>query len=207
MSALFKSAPALLAEDDSKQQMVFHFLPKDDANKAHQFLWQSINEMPKPSPDGKSSGSKEAVPSLMLHQAVRKNGGFTVKDHLGDAPKSGYMVSLNKSSERSYRDNELKPQHIEAYRQQHAAELKQPGAHLGGWHDPNTKKVYLDVSQHFNNLDHAMQAAKRGKQLAIYDLKAGKSIYTNAPKEGIVPLLPRSRDYPIRALDASVRLK
>jgi hypothetical protein len=116
---------------------------------------------------------------VLKKEVMGPEGGFTIKDHIGDGPKSGYMVSLNKSTERAYPENDFTADDIAQYQQSHASELSDPDCYFGAWHDPETHKVYLDVSKCFQDYNDAMKAAKAADQLAIFDLGSFDTIYTS----------------------------
>lgn len=141
-------------------------LPHWDTDEAFRILMQHAQDM----------GSRTALqvtPELM-EQAHK--GGFTLHDHVGDAPTEGYMVSLDKNTEHSMPIADLRPEHIQAFVDKHADRLGSPGNYLGGWLDGG--KFYLDISSHIPDLNRATGAAVRNKQLGIYDLGKGRTIDT-----------------------------
>lgn len=107
---------------------------------------------------------------------MAKHGGFTLHDHVGDAPTSGYMVSLSKNTEQVQPLASLRPEHIADFVNKNSRRLSDPNAYLGGWLDG--ENFYLDVSTHRPTLDRAAHDAAMGNQLAIYDLGKGTSINT-----------------------------
>ena len=120
-----------------------------------------------------STEAGESASALLRSVLYRK--GFTVHDHLGDAPTTGYMVSLQ-GYEEPYPLQELEaaPEIIEAYFEEHEPIISQPGNYFGAWlHKGN---VYLDVSRHFDNVSEALEAGREWNQLAIFDLSHGISI-------------------------------
>lgn len=118
-------------------------------------------------------GTPTLTPELMT---MAKNGGFTLHDHVGDAPTSGYMVSTHKNTEEMRPLSALRPEHIAHYVNAHSRELANPNSYLGGWLDKGN--FYLDVSTHRPTLDRAAADAAQNNQLAIYDLGKGQSINT-----------------------------
>ena len=117
---------------------------------------------------------------------IRNNPeGFSVTLE-GDQPKSGYMVALPGHSEilnAGDLHSERGPSIINGYVAAHAGALMQPGAHIGGWHDPDSGKVYLDVSHNIPGRFQAIQAGITRNQKAIYDVKRGKDIKTGGTGE------------------------
>lgn len=110
--------------------------------------------------------------------AVTKDKGFTFHDHIGDGPKGGYMVSVDKDSETVVPLRNLHPDAIADYRDMHQQDLKDPNNFLGGW--VYRGKVYLDVSRHVADRNQALALARQYKQLGIYDLSSGQTIMTPA---------------------------
>jgi len=47
---------------------------------------------------------------------------------------------------------------------------------IGGWNFKDT--YFVDANLHFDSLDLAIQSAKNNKQIAIFDTKENKTIYT-----------------------------
>jgi hypothetical protein len=114
-----------------------------------------------------------ATPELMN---MAKGGGFTLHDHVGDGPTTGYMVSRNKNTEHALPMSQLTPKLVNDYVHQHVRELASPENYLGGWLDG--KNFYLDISSHRPTIDRAAADAVGADQLGIYDLGKGETIYT-----------------------------
>jgi hypothetical protein len=70
---------------------------------------------------------------------------------------------------------------IHEYISQSIDALSLPGRVLGGWCDPATGRVYLDVSVMTTDLSEAMALAVEAGQLAIFDFSAMASIPVLAP--------------------------
>lgn len=142
-------------------------LPHWDADEAYRILMQHAQDMG-------THTALQVSPELM---DMAHKGGFTLHDHIGDAPTDGYMVSLDKNTEHSMPITDLRPQHIQAFADKHANNLGQQGNYLGGWLDGG--KFYLDISSHIPEINRATAAAVRNKQLGIYDLTHGRTIDTD----------------------------
>lgn len=84
------------------------------------------------------------------------DGGFTLRQHLGDGPRTGYMVSYA-GSEEAIPDTVSRADlsdHIDRYLAQHKAAIDaDPNMYFGGWHAQG--KLVLDRSQHFDDEDAA----------------------------------------------------
>jgi len=85
-------------------------------------------------------------------------GGFST-DSAGRSPSSGYMVALQ-GSERSISAPLLHPEHLDAYKGDHAQQLGRSGHFMGGWHDTDRGAVDLDVSVNLPSSGGIMDWAK-----------------------------------------------
>jgi hypothetical protein len=104
----------------------------------------------------------------------------------GDQPKGGYMVASPGHSEIHSTDelaSDRGPAIVNSYASAHADALAEPGAHIGGWTDPETGKTYLDVSHNIANRQAAIAAGRQRNQIAIYDVKHGTDIKTGGTGE------------------------
>lgn len=54
--------------------------------------------------------------------------------------------------------------------------LDKPNNYLGLWNDPETHKVYFDISQSFNNKEQVKNACLEHEQIAYFDSEQGKSV-------------------------------
>ena len=107
-----------------------------------------------------------------LKQMLINNGGFTLSSSLQDVSlDSGYMVAY-KEHENIIDINSLELGQSINTTQDNAKKLN---AFVGGWLDNGL--VYLDVSKHFTDKDKALEFARQEKQIAIYDIEKGESIY------------------------------
>jgi len=147
-----------------------HLLPEDDAEALAHLL-----RVHKPSRTASAADDADPFNRAALH-AVASDGGFTVHDHMGDGPTSGYMVSLSKTSEKSIPLANLAAADITAYRTRYATALKRADCYLGAWVFEGN--VYLDVSQHVGDRTHAIDLAHQRDQLGIFDLGSMSTIDT-----------------------------
>lgn len=116
-----------------------------------------------------------------VQHAVTKDQGFTFHDHIGDGPKSGYMVSVAPEAEHVIPLRDLHPDHIADYRDTHQDLLKDPNNFLGGW--VYKGKAYLDISRHVESRDQALALARQHNQLGVYDIGSGQTVLTNESGE------------------------
>jgi hypothetical protein len=106
-----------------------------------------------------------------------KKGGFTLRDHVGDGPTSGHMVSLYKDSEFKRPIRELNADDVRNFVSKNAEALDKPHHYLGGWLEGG--HFYLDVSVHVPEMNRATTEAVRNHQLGIYDLNNGRTLDTS----------------------------
>lgn len=114
-------------------------------------------------------------------EGIVKNGGFTLS-WSGDTPRKGYAVSLPGNEAVFRPEDNLKWSYLEArftvewYAEQRYREVKEnPRFHFGGWVDGN--RLYLDLSIVVASKREAIRLGKLYKQLAIYDIEKGETIY------------------------------
>jgi len=191
-----------------KSKVQFHYLPKDDHQHAFDILQGFLDTEDDDDDEGGDKTSRTAdydeseardesgkwtggggvglKERPKAHEKIRPlldainepDGGFSIHDHIGDGPTTGYMVSMNKNTERDFAAKDLTADHIRQYQEDHADELSQAGYYFGAWHNPEDGRVYLDVSKNFKDKDEAMKAAKGADQIAIFDLSTFNSVVT-----------------------------
>ncbi|MEU0509303.1 hypothetical protein [Amycolatopsis sp. NPDC006125] len=103
------------------------------------------------------------------------DSGFSVKPDDGSDVRTGYAVAVHPEHERVF-DGPVTSNDLNEYIAQAKDALSLPGRVLGGWRDPATGRVYLDVSVVTANLPEAMTLARQTAQLAIFDFSAMESI-------------------------------
>lgn len=185
-------------------KVTFHYLPKDPA-KALAALRGLAKHSFDPGEDrasdgkwtngaGDLGGARKAGDTHKLLEAIKEpDGGFSIHDHIGDGPTTGYMVSLNKNTERAYPVKTITHSQITGYMKDHAKELKDPDNFFGAWHNPEDDNVYLDISTNYKDRTQAMKAAKAADQIAIFDLSNFSSLATEARRR--MPVLDMRRHY------------
>lgn len=103
------------------------------------------------------------------------DGGFSVDPNDGSDVRCGYAVAVHPEHERVY-ERRVTSSDIHEYISQVKAALSLPGRVLGGWCDPASGRIYLDVSVVTANLSEAMTLAVHAGQIAIFDFSAMASI-------------------------------
>ncbi|MET9225582.1 hypothetical protein [Lentzea sp. NPDC003310] len=108
------------------------------------------------------------------------DGGFSVDPRDGSDVRCGYAVAAHPEHERVY-ERRMTSSDIHEYVSRSKSALSLPGRVLGGWCDPMTGRVYLDVSVVTAELSEALTLAAETGQLAIFDFAAMTSIPVPAP--------------------------
>lgn len=113
----------------------------------------------------------EHLPALQ-----QPDGGFSLNPFNGSTPTKRYMVSLP-----GYEHTIAPESNLSGQLHQHAQSLQDvlksdPDAFQGAWNDPEDGTIYLDLSRQHDDLEKALDEARRNKQIAIFDLHTGKSI-------------------------------
>ncbi|WP_235926359.1 hypothetical protein [Actinokineospora pegani] len=103
------------------------------------------------------------------------DGGFTVDPATGAAVTGGYAVSVDPYCEHIF-DQPVTAEDLAAYLVTAHRALRLPRRVLGGWRDPDSGRVHLDVSVVVPTLAEALELGRSAGQLAVFDLAAGKSI-------------------------------
>lgn len=113
----------------------------------------------------------------VMHALTAKGeAGFTVHDKMGDAPRSGFMVSMDPHNEEKIPLSDLRhnPDWVGDYFDRHASELRNPDTYIGAWVWQGM--AFLDVSVHTNSADEARRLCLRYNQKGYYDLATGQTV-------------------------------
>jgi hypothetical protein len=114
------------------------------------------------------------------------DGGFSVNVRTGEAVSEGFAVSLWPGREK--RTHDVTPESLAEYVAMNEDLLTGSSVQVrdmvlttertvfGGWREPVTDAIYLDVSVVVSKLDTALHLAKRFGQLAVFDFAAGVSV-------------------------------
>lgn len=131
--------------------------------------------------DVQSAAGDEGWSRSLLHELTKgEDAGFTVHDHVGDAPRTGFMVSEAGAEEvHDLHEVARDPRIIKEYYARHRQDLADPDRFFGAW--VHEGKVFLDVSRHHHDEDDAHGTAHKNAQLAIYDIANGRSVPTRSP--------------------------
>ena len=103
------------------------------------------------------------------------DGGFTVDVITGHTPRTGYMVSIFPDRSKVISDP-IETLDLIVYVGQHHEILDEPGSYFGGWHDPHTGKIWLDISVRVSTRERAERLCQTYHQLAYFDLDLQHSV-------------------------------
>lgn len=119
-----------------------------------------------------------------LYQEVVRRGGFTYQPVTGKCPSEGYGLSPFPEHEEVIPYEEFTRDHLEAYRKKHWDKFqKDSSLYMGGWHDVEKGKIYLDISIVVDDIETAYALAKKYNQEGFYDFKARRTIIVKPPEE------------------------
>lgn len=108
----------------------------------------------------------------LAEEAFKNKGGFSYSMNLIDLPESGYMVSIHGMEKRVDPDCRLALQlYVNEYAKRRSVDLIPEDRFLGCWFNGSEDSLfYLDVSEHKQDFDEAMQFARDNKQKAFWDI-------------------------------------
>jgi hypothetical protein len=117
--------------------------------------------------------------SAMVSALSVPDGGFSVDPRSGSYVRTGYAVAAHPQHSRIL-DGHLSGAQIHDFIVVAKHALAVPGRILGGWRDPETDRIHLDISIVTAQREHAMAIARATQQLAIFDLGRMKSCRVSA---------------------------
>lgn len=113
--------------------------------------------------------------SAMADALSVPDGGFSVYPSDGSDVRTGYAVAVHPEHEHIF-DGHVTSNDLHEYIARAKGALTLPGRVLGGWCDPDSGRVYLDVSVVTADLSEAMTLARETAQVAIFDFSAMASV-------------------------------
>lgn len=132
---------------------------------------------------GAGLGTAEAVQKGQLSDLVNRirqpDGGFTYNPMHGTEPTEGFALSIHPERSATVDAENLTADALHDYLSKNRDLLSQEGNHLGAWHDPQSHKVFLDVSTVAKDEKEAAELARQHDQIAYFDLKNGRSVTVN----------------------------
>lgn len=112
----------------------------------------------------------------LVERISAPDSGFTYSMVTGHEPKTGYVLSIHKDREQALPLDKVTLDTLIDYTQKNADLLTKPENYLGAWHDPESHKVFLDVSSVTQDAQEAAKLAKEFQQLAYFDLGTMSSV-------------------------------
>lgn len=123
--------------------------------------------------------SRESTPSVewlaegLAARLSLPDGGFTIHARTREEPTTGFAVAVRPHLSKVLPVAEVTAEVLARYIRRVSAfrDLS-----VGGWHDPETGLVHLDLSVVVQGIELAFAIGRDKQQLAIFDLAAGQSI-------------------------------
>lgn len=125
---------------------------------------------------GRSTEEEELEASKALNRLRHPDGGFTIHPATNREEYLGFFVSRYPEREFAIAASELRASHLRRFREANADLLSQPDHFIGGWHDPETGVVSLDVSEKTSSAEAARTIAHEHAQAAFFDAQVGQSV-------------------------------
>jgi hypothetical protein len=115
----------------------------------------------------------------MFARIGEPDGGFTYQPLTGDEPTRGFAVSPYPDRSFAVALKDFSFEDLVAYAQRNADLFENADHYLGGWNDPASGKIFLDVSVVSRTAAAARQLALANDQIAYFDLSRGASVTVN----------------------------
>lgn len=115
----------------------------------------------------------------MVERIRSPDGGFTYQPLSEHEPSVGYALSIHPERSFAKDADELEFEDVLDYVVKNEDLLSQKGSYLGAWHDPESGKVFLDISRVTDDEDEARDLALVHDQIAYFDLGKGMSVTVN----------------------------
>ncbi len=123
-----------------------------------------------PPEDREVRTTKDERASLMRQTKARGGVTYDVVHH--NSPQKGYVVSTYLPQERSIKESEFTPEHVEKYLEENAHILKaDPHAMLGLWHDVDHGNIVLDIVKTVPTQQEAEKLGNEHKQDSVWDIE------------------------------------
>jgi hypothetical protein len=119
--------------------------------------------------------------AIEVVEAVKANGGASVRVEDGSGPTERYVVALGKEFASIVPEPEFNESAVRQFVWNYGGALAPVARYLGAWQ--NEGLVYLDVVETFSDLSQAIRAGVERNQIAIYDTETGEEIPTGGTGE------------------------
>lgn len=104
------------------------------------------------------------------------DGGFSIDLTTGENVSEGYAVAIHPDREQVIPVEDVTMSSLISYALDNMDLLAKPGHVFGAWHDPESGKVYLDVSTVRTDRAEALELAREHNQLAVFDFATLSSV-------------------------------
>jgi hypothetical protein len=117
---------------------------------------------------------KEGRLASAMARAVKTSGGFTLDDRTGRGVPDGYSVGVFPQYSGVFDVKQFSKGAAKKWLAQHRKLIKDDRIMVGGWHDTDSGKVWLDLVRVYpkNQKDIALGVGRKRNQIAIADLGA-----------------------------------
>jgi len=123
--------------------------------------------------------------SWALHRFLESAGGFTLHHRTGQPASNGVSVCADPDASISFPWHEWDDELVRRWVARCTERLRGSDLHLGGWLDPDTQRVWLDVVRVYP-ADCRREAVDLGhahRQKAVFDLGEGEVLAVQARSE------------------------
>ena len=127
----------------------------------------------------------EIKPAELKAKLEIPDGGFTYQPIAKAEPSGGYGVSVFPGREKVIKASEITEKDISDYIEKNKDVFDEsPENFLGGWHDPETGNVHLDISRVVSTVEEAAALGQKHNQKAIFDFQT----FSSVPIEAEAPI-------------------
>jgi hypothetical protein len=118
----------------------------------------------------------EHGPIARLRRFLEHAGGFTLHHRTGVPARHGVSVCADPSATLAFPMHDWDDDRVDSWVRTSTARLDGSDLHLGGWLDPATDLVWLDIVRVFPSHRHrdALRAGRSAQQKAVFDLGEGR---------------------------------
>ena len=116
----------------------------------------------------------------IIKNVKQADGGATI-DKNGNFASGKYYASIHPEyslivDNAEQVNSDLIKNYVEKINNVSGGLLDLPNNYIGLWNNPETHKVYFDISQSFNNKEQVKNACLKHSQIAYFDSEQGKSV-------------------------------
>lgn len=133
--------------------------------------------------EGRGGSGLGSIPTKIRDLLHEPGSGFSIKVPGENAPTSGFMVSHKEPSliinpETFFNDDAKAIDKVLDFIRANKGMLDEKDNFLGGWHDPDSGQIFIDISANVQDKAEAIALGKQNDQISIYDVVAGDTIST-----------------------------